>query len=410
MKMKLAALIVILSMVAFGTASHDAGAQPAIPPLPADLLFTTTTWKGEGDYPRDIIVRVDAETLKVTPFYIDADAFEIMPISWSPQGDLLAIYRIMPALDEAYTLFPRQLCILDRSGVLLRCLDDGPPMHYAGFPDHNWQHYYPVAWGPDGRTIFFDTEYATDESPFGYGRRLVEASVLTGETLRVLYDYPGPYPVTLSPDLNHIAVGFGGQWKVNNPAYLLDLASGARLDVPELVPHLTKLSWACLPFSPLGNYITVRSGYRLAVYAPTQEQTYDDGSLLLILDTQGIIQGTIGEPDGPDTLQYQDCPGWQTNQQAIVFYAFGYERGAILRYSLPDQQLTTLYELKDWPERESTVYSPLIPSPDGTHVALTVSDGPYEDRQVAVLYPDGEIYRIPSPYRFGLYPLWVPPL
>jgi hypothetical protein len=29
---------------------------------------------------------------------------------------------------------------------------------------------------------------------------------------------------------------------------------------------------------------------------------------------------------------------------------------------------------------------------------------------VAVLCPDGEIYRIPSPYRFGLYPLWVPPL
>ena len=37
-----------------------------------------------------------------------------------------------------------------------------------------------------------------------------------------------------------------------------------------------------------------------------------------------------------------------------------------MRYSLLDQQLTTVYTLRDWPERETYVYSPLIPSPDGT--------------------------------------------
>jgi hypothetical protein len=411
MKTTLTALIVTVSVIALGAASVPVEAQPATPPLSSDLLFVPTITGGEVRFARNMILRVDAETLEVSPFYVDDKAWELMPVSWSPQGDLLVIYRMMPGdKPYSYSTSPRQLCILDRAGALQRCLEDGPPVHYAGRPE-DWQHYYPVAWGPDGQTIFFDTEYPTEESPFGYGRRLVEASVLTGETRRVLYDYPGPYPVTLSPDLSHIAVGFGGQWKSNNPAYVLDLATGARLDVPDLVPHLTKLSWACLPFSPHGSYITIRSGYRLAVYAPTQEQTYDNGSLLLILDTQGTIQGTIGEPEGPDMLQYQDCPGWQPDEQAIVFYAYGYEQGAILRYSLPSQQLTTLYELKSWPERESAIYSPLIPSPDGAYVALTVSDNYYGgERLVAVLYPDGEIYRIPSPYRFGLYPLWVPPL
>jgi hypothetical protein len=269
-----------------------------------------------------------------------------------------------------------------------------------------------VAWGPDGQTIFFDTEYPNDESPYGYGHRLVEASVLTGETLRVVYDYPDPYQVTASPDLNHIMVGFGEEWGAgNNPAFIFDLMTETRLDVQDLMPTNTVLSWGCQPFSPQGNYFTARTWYDPARYAPEQNLPFSDGYLLLILDTQsGAIQGIIGEPNGSATLQYQDCPGWQPDEQAIVFYAYDQDHPYIMRYSLPGQQLTTLYELGGEPDHEYYVYSPLIPSPDGTHIALTVSDAPYGDRLVAVLYPDGEIYRIPSPYRFGLYPLWVPPL
>jgi hypothetical protein len=412
MKTKSMTLILAIVLIVGGTTSTRAAPPSQMPPLPADLLFTTTTGVGDVDFPRNTIVRVDAETLEVTPFYVDSEAYEVMPISWSPQGDLLAIYRIMPAVDEAFTLFPRQLCILNRAGVLQRCLNDNLPMHYVG-NTMEWQHYYPIAWSPDGQTIYFDTEYPTEESPFGYGRRLVEASVVTGLMLRIVYDYPGPYPVTASPDLNHIVVGFGGEWRGNNPAYVFDLTTEERFDVPTVVPALTSLSWTCLPFSPHGTYLTATAWYDLAQYAPGQEQAYKDGYLLLILDTQGTLQSMIGEPDSPDPLRYQECPDWQPDEQAIVFYAHSVEHRYIMRYSLPDQQLTTLYEVKarkDTPDRESNIYSPLVPSPDGSYVALTVSDGPYSDRLVAVLYPDGEIRRIPSPYRFGLYPLWVPPL
>lgn len=143
MKTGLIGVLLAIGVIVSGGASTGAAAQTSIPPLPADLLFTAATWTGGGDYPRDIIVRVDAETLEVTPFYVDNEAFEILPISWSPQGDLLAVYRVLPAIDDAYTLHPRQLCILDRAGVLQRCLNDDLTMHWAGYPD-DWQHYYPV--------------------------------------------------------------------------------------------------------------------------------------------------------------------------------------------------------------------------------------------------------------------------
>lgn len=411
MKIKVITSMLVMFLLITNIPSPEIKAQSSVPTLPNDLLFVPTI-TGEGGYfARNTIMRVDAATLAVSPFYIDDDAWELLPLSWSSQGDLLVIYRIMVG-DKAYSYSssPRQLCILDRSGELQRCFDDAPPMHYAGRPV-DWQSYYPVVWGSNGQTIYFETEYPNAESPYGYGRRLVEASVLTGETLRVIYDYPDPYQVTMSPDLNHISVGFGEEWGGgSNPAYVFNLTTGTRLDVPYFVPANTVLSWGCQPFSPHGSYFTAKAWYDPARYAPSQSLPYDDGYLLLILDTQGTIQGTIGQPEGPDTLRYQDCPAWQSDEQAVFFYADNYEHQALMRYTLANQQITTLYELGWNAGHEPYVYSPLIPSPDGAYVALTVSDEPGGDRLVAVLYPDGEIYRIPSPYRFGLYPLWVPPL
>jgi hypothetical protein len=268
-----------------------------------------------------------------------------------------------------------------------------------------------VAWGPEGQTIYFDTEYPNQESIDGYGHRLIEASVLTGKTLRVVYEYPDAFQITASPDLNHLTVGFGEQCYYGNPVYLFDLMTGTQLDVRDLVPQNTSLSRTCSLFSPHGSFITAVAGYTSARYAPERNLSFSDGTLLIILDSQGTIQGIIGEPEGPTTLQYQDCPGWQPDEQAIVFLGYGaHDNKYVMRYSLPDQQLTTLYKIGSGSNPEYYVYSPLIPSPEGTHIALTVTNDPYEERQVAVLYPDGNIYRILSPYRFGLYPLWVPPL
>lgn len=414
MRRQITILVLVIGLLAgVGATPRPARSQSAIPPLPADLLFTASLAGGQRDYPRNIIARVDANTLEVSPFYMDAEADELMPLKWSPQGDLLAIYRIMPAIDDAYTLSPRQLCILNRTGALQRCMDDNPPMHYVGYP-RDWQSYYPVVWGSNGLTIYFDTEYPSVESPNGYERRLVEASVLTGETMRIIYGFPDAYAVTPSPDLNYVTVGFGEEWFLDNPAHIFDLTTGIQRDLPGLMPEHTWLDWGCWAFSPLGSYIAAITKYDLFEYAPELEPPDDgkgSGSVLVLLDPQGNIQYVVGEPSGsPAALWYQDCPSWQPDEQAIFFYAYHSERQAILRYSLADQQTTTWYEPRFEPGHEKYVYPPLIPSADGAHIALTVSDGPYEDRLVAVLYPDGEIYRIPSPYRFGLYPLWVPPL
>jgi hypothetical protein len=402
--MRVKALILMLAagVLALSALSAPVGAQPPIPPLPADLLFTTTL-AAHGDYPRNVILRVDAETLELSTFYLDTEAYELAPLSWSPQGDLLAVYRRMPPSDSARTLFPRQLCVLDRSGVLQRCLDDGPPMHYAGAILQDWQHYFPVEWRPDGQTIYFETEYPNAESPGGYGRRIVEASVATGETLQ---------------DLNHLTVGFKNQYLGgSNPTFIYDLTTVTQVDPATLVPDHTNMYWTCLPFSPSGHFIAATVSYDLSEYAPELEPPADFGNLrgdlLLLLDPQGVAQHIIGEPEGsPTTIWGEQCPGWQSDEQAIVFLAHNnLGQDYIMRYTLADQQTTPLYELSFGPGRERYAYSPLIPSPDGTHLAFTVRDNdPYAPRQVAVLYPDGEIYRIPSPYRFGLYPLWVPPL
>jgi hypothetical protein len=411
------ALVLAVILVAAGVPAAGAQDQPPMPPLPADLLFTTTTAAGDVDYPRDLILRVHAKTLEVSPFYVDNEANQILPLSWSPQGDLLAIYRFMPSLDDYYTMFPRQLCILDRAGVLQRCLDDSPPMHWGGNPQTGLDVFYPVAWGFDGQTIYFTTEYVNAGNQVGYGRRLVEASVTTGKTLRIIYEYPDPYPIRPSPDLNYVAVGFGGNWSgPDAPAFLVNLTTGEQVDVPSLVPNLTELSSTCTSFSPSGHYITVFAEYKLATYAPGQDSTLHDGIgwLMVILDTQGSIQGIIGQPDGAKTLRYQDCPGWQPDEQAIYFYAHDSAHIYLMRYSLTDRQLSTLYKLKDSPEQESTMFPPLIPSSDGAYLAFTVTDDAYasgyDPRQIVVLYPDGEVRHIPSPYHSNIYPLWVPPL
>lgn len=419
MKTKAIVLALIAALLGLSASSVAIQAQSPIPVLPADLLFTASLTAGQGDYPRDVILRVDAETLEVTPFYIDTEAFEMVPLGWSPQGNWLAVYRVvMPPADERFidpNSTPRQLCLLDRAGALQRCMEDSPPMHWAGLP-HEWQSYYPVVWGQDGQTIYFETEYPSNDSISGYGRRIVEASVLTGETLRTVYEYPDPFQVVISPDLQRISVGFGEAWGGSGyPAFVFDLTTGTQFDVPSLMPRYVGLEWLCQPFSPHGSFVAAQGIYKLARYAPELEAPDDyregQGDLLFLLDMHSTVQHIIGEPQGaPATIWDLECPGWQPDEQAVVFYASNNLGRYLMRYALADRRLTTLYELSFEPGHEAYVHAPFVPSPGGSHIALTVSDGPYEDRLVAVLYPDGNIYRIPSPYRFSLYPLWVPPV
>ena len=401
--------LVVAVLILLAGYSPRAAAQPPIPPLPADLLFTTNLAE-VGDKPRNVIARVDAETLEVTPFYIDAEAFAVVPLCWAPQGDLLADYRVLYPIDDSNTLLPRELCILDRGGALFQCMDDALAVYGVEDPPY-WGSaaYFPITWGHDGQTIYFETEYTSTKSHTGYGRRLVEADALTGETLRVVYDYPNLYSLSISPDLTYIGVGFEEDWYgIEYRAYIEDLTTGTQLDLPDLMPYAVGLS-RLYSFSPQGTYFTLGTSYLTAYYAPELEQLYEAGSLIHILDPEGNILHVVGEPEGPEPLVwYLEAPTWQADEQAIVFYAYGSEHMYLMRYSLPDRQLTPLYELGE-AGHEPYVYAPFVTSPGNTHIALTVSSEAYGTRKLAVLYPDGEIYRIPMTHTFGLYPVWVPP-
>ena len=239
--------LLVLATGLFGSLASRTQAQPLIPPLPADLLFVTTTAADGFSLPQNIVVRVDTQTMEVSTFYVDDEAWELMPLSWSPQGDLLAIYRSMPRNEETY-LAERQLCLLDREGILQRCMQDTPPMHWEGEP-YAWPYLFPVTWAPDGQTIYFETEYPSEGEL--YGRRIIEADVTTGETLRVLYDYPEPRRLVLFSDGNHVGIDIGGSGTVNGLPAIINLVTGKQLDILATAPENTWRGHTMLPISPL---------------------------------------------------------------------------------------------------------------------------------------------------------------
>src|SRR5512145_104591 len=82
------ALVIGLSILLMPCAAPGY-AQTDNPTLPADLLFTTVT---EGTRSLSTLMRVNAQTLQMSPFYVD-DSDYIRALRWSPSGNLLAILR-----------------------------------------------------------------------------------------------------------------------------------------------------------------------------------------------------------------------------------------------------------------------------------------------------------------------------
>ena len=160
-------------------------------------------------------------------------------------------------------------------------------------------------------------------------------------------------------------------------------------------------------FSSGGHYVVMDTAYDMATYAPGQPP-FENATpcLRIILDTGGVIQAVIGDPEEQRPMTFMDKPAWQPDERAIYFHNLDSDGIHLVRYSLPDQELSVLFDIEDWYVSDET----MAVSPDGAHLALIIQDELYGARQIAVYYPAGEIYRIPSPYRFGLYPLWVPPL
>lgn len=387
---------------------HQTSAQDDTDQLPADLIFTTgevTTGNWESS-DQNILMYLNAETLEVTPFYIDDEAFYVRAVSWSPDGELLAILRILPAAPGAMWP-PKELCLLNRLGQMERCFEEQPPLHLEE------GQVYSVTWSADSQKIYYVSENVTGDYTGIF--RLIEANAATGKTLRVLYEFSksaGELPSNLawSPDFSSIV--FGVDYNMSERVMLnmftgvLNRATGEQLDLTSVVPKHTTLSYICPQLSPQGTYLVARAGYNPTEYDPGSQLPDYVAHLLLtiVYDYRAGTQVFLGEPDGEDTFQFMNCPVWQDYEKAFFIVGYNIQRDttAIFKYILEQQTLRVFYDGLPTPD----LRDPLVLSPNGTHIAFRISR---DDPKIGVVSPSGEIQIFSDPYEFGLYPIWVPP-
>ncbi len=392
--------------------------------LPADLLFTSTesgTYGFWPQMPRNVIVQVDASTLEAAPFYVDEEASYVIPLSWSPQSDLLAFYRLVLREND----YIRQVCLLSRNGVLLRCFEATPPSR-TGYPRFDTERYM-VTWSADGRRAYF-VAACEELERVPHQRCLVEADTTTGQTLRVLYtlEHPTPTPFVWTSQRDVLLIGAGDEWiwQAGAPPQLVDLASrSVLLDLNMVVPRYAIPDRVSPYLSPQGTYVEIFVHYDLTTYNPWQIDQNAYGptlSIMSIVDRWGKIRTTFGRPE--DALPVPLALGWSDDEQTLytatrdVSTSCGeYTLWHPLRlhaYDLAMAHAATLDAGE--PCRIQRIKGPLLPSPDGTSLAflgLSADVDPYSKAwQVTVLSEDEMLQEVGATYRFGVYPLWVPPM
>jgi hypothetical protein len=362
--------------------------QPESLQLPQDLVFTG---KDEltGDGPLTLAL-LDATTLEVRQLYIDETAVDIKPLAWSPQGDQLSVVRILepgsvPSSSTSLDyLNPTQLCIITLAGDLSTCFSAIPPDYAYTAPfliDYN----YFVTWSEDGERLYFVSE----ELPV---RRLIEASVDTGETLRTIYEFPAtdeigiPSTAIWTDDLTYLSIGVGLH---DRKGVLVELGTGEEYDLAQIIAPLSTENWdsasygyICPSFSPQGTLLS----------AIDEHENH-----ILIFDTKLEIIATIGN-QSTDRTQRIECPTWSEDGQQIYFFVDNRlaDTNSLYSYSLTDQE--TISRVR------APFYSPFVFSPESTHVAFERHHpSAYE---IGVLYPTGDIHYYGQPFDFAMYPVW----
>jgi hypothetical protein len=399
----------------FGAPRPAVVAQDTTPPLPADLIFTTgdNTEQNWWGTPHNVLMWVDAQTGEARRFYVDPDAAFVIALGWSPQGDLLAVYRESPP-DDPQSELHKLLCLVDRQGVLKTCFEETPDqvsqVHYDGT----------VTWSPDGQKIYYASEYPPNAQS-GVSR-IVEADVTTGETLNIIYEYPfdaqihqAPSSLGWSCSLDKVLVGVMDSAKDRQSrdlqTMIVDLATGAERNMGDMAPEHTELFYVCPQVSPLGTYLAMHVSYKTWEYAP-DSGLQDYLEMLVILDTQGIAQVKIGEPDGANTLYPWGCPVWAQDEKSFYLLSTKqHDRNMYLfKYSLSGQK-ETIYTAGVDRLPAGMQYHPLTLSPDDHFIALQVATQPYggSPHQVIVLDSKGQSLWSSDDYPFAMYPVWVPP-
>lgn len=400
---KLHILAMLSGFVIF--ASSHLSAQPGSQ-IPSDLFFSTSS-EGGLSAPLDTLVRVDSQTLQPAPFFVDKKS-SIRAVSWSSQTQLLAILRNRHKEEV-------EICVIDRSGQLQTCFEDTISQYALGELAQD----YTVTWSTDEQRVYFIAEHNRI-------LRLVEGDVLTGKTLRIVYQLPQTYGevpphIHWTPSLDSVAIYQGRYPYISDYSELIeirrvtlvDLQSGRETELNTHIPELGYLSF-CEGFSPSGDYLVAR--VYIDEYLPDFIAANPILSALVVVGKGGRLVSTI---DLGQLSQYElnwaHCPAWQAQEDSFYFLAGSWDndpatvdKTSIFRYSLLSNELM---ELKRFgPETGPGFPSdPLIPSPDGTSIAFQFKDASGMS-EIAVLLLGGDILRFNEPYSRGAYPLWIPRL
>lgn len=353
--------------------------------LPTDLIFTGWLQDNEAS-----LARLDAETLEVHPFYTDKSAILLRAISWSPQGDVLVILRIEDSDNGSF--YPTSICTLTITGEFRLCFDDKPSLWYSQAPsliDYD----YNVTWSADGSKIYFVT---SDE--VHHTRSLVEASTVTGKTLRTLYTTDAVNPdgiptvITWAPQLSYAAVGIRLH---EREGILINLKTQKQQELSKIIkafqfdsiPEPPGAGFICDSFSPQGHYLTAI------------DETVGQ---IIIFDMQLQIQHIIGNFDREDSTHLLlDCPTWSSDERYIYFIARNLKNqpNTVFKYDLTTGEKSITFQ-------GEMIYPTLVFSPD---MKLAAYDLDLPNSFIYIVYPDNTIRVFREPFERAQYPLWYPP-
>lgn len=366
--------------------------------LPVDLIVSVAP---QGAF-HNTLVKVNADTLALSEFYTNANSKGIIPVSWSPNGQILSIAQHLGAGSF-------QICVLNALGALQRCMSEQP---FWGGNDEGESQFDAISWSEDSTEIYYVAE---SKETF----RLVEADVLTGETTRVVFESAKteklPYGV-LTWNITQQYVVIGNHFE--NPPYALGLELASlnpnvpqadqRRDVFSIVPR-DEANRLCVRSSPNGNYFVMLAG----VVGLMPNGYVPDATSIWLLNPEGQIVHRIQATPSTGEFAISTCPFWQADGQAVYFSAYNKDSSLVglYRYTLTDRQLTTWYAA---PSNSTTsgIVAPLSIYLDGQAIAgrTSASRMPPRKAQVGVVFADGYELTIAGDFEEYLYPVWVPPL
>ncbi len=341
--------------------------------LPTDLLFTADT-RGMPYYSLNTLMRVDAQTLQTSSFYV-ADSDFIRPLSWSPSGELLAFLRWS---SEDYL----EICLLTREGVLQSCFKDSIVKYL--FLERG--SHYMVTWSEDERYVYFVTDYGQYHRVYdvieSWGASLVEADVATGQTRRMLHQIEVanqlPSRIYWTEDLHYVE-----SFPPGEATKTIDLWQNTEYLLPQEIPDMGHLTF-CDQFSPQGQYLTAQAS--LDNVLTGWVLTTPEGQIVQTVSSDRLQQAEIS---------WMECPIWQSDDMAFYFLGGTEEKNYLFKYVLADDKIIPIKQLSP-SETQAPFFVRIYPetriwlAPDNMTLAISFKVAGSTGSKIHILTPTHE--------------------